>query len=151
MSFIEQSKIKKEVYFHLAASAILLLLGVSLGAFAAHALRRFTPLELIESFKTGVHYQIVHSLGIALLTTLTILFDNNEKDSLALVWIRRARKFMYLGIGIFSLNLYLYVLSMNKIFVYPVPLGGFSFILAWGMLAWPCILLYWKTHQSNLN
>jgi len=151
MSFFEQSKIKKEVCFHIALSAILLLLGVALGAFAAHALRRFTPAELIDSFKTGVHYQIIHSLGIALLTTLTILFDSNEKDSLAVVWIRRSRKFMYLGIGIFSLNLYLYVLSMNKIFVYPVPLGGLCFIIAWGMLAWPFIKLYWKTHQTNLN
>ncbi|WP_105102490.1 DUF423 domain-containing protein [Microbulbifer pacificus] len=44
--------------------------GVVLGAFGAHGLRNKVAENLLEAYKTGVHYQMIHALaliGIALL------------------------------------------------------------------------------------
>jgi uncharacterized membrane protein YgdD (TMEM256/DUF423 family) len=50
----------------LVAGALLMLLGVALGAFGAHGLEgRLTPRRL-ASFQTGVHYQQIHALGLLL-------------------------------------------------------------------------------------
>ena len=44
--------------------AILMFLGVGLGAFGAHALqRRLTP-DMLTIFETGVRYHFVHALGL---------------------------------------------------------------------------------------
>lgn len=45
----------------LASGAILGILGIILGAFAAHGLAKLIDVEAIKSFETGVRYQIYHA------------------------------------------------------------------------------------------
>ena len=46
----------------LITAAILGILGIVLGAFAAHSLEMFLDVKAIKSFETGVKYQMYHAL-----------------------------------------------------------------------------------------
>jgi uncharacterized membrane protein YgdD (TMEM256/DUF423 family) len=43
------------------------LLGVALGALGAHGLKSILSSEMLEVYKTGVLYQLIHSITILLL------------------------------------------------------------------------------------
>ena len=51
----------------LIAGAILMALGVLLGAFGAHALKNSLTPEMLAVYKTAVEYQFYHSLGLLLI------------------------------------------------------------------------------------
>ena len=53
------NKMQKKIFI---AATLLGLLGVVLGAFAAHGLRSVLTESALESFQTGVRYQIYHAL-----------------------------------------------------------------------------------------
>ena len=40
------------------------LLGLAIGAFGAHGLKKLISPELIETYKTGVLYQVIHAIVI---------------------------------------------------------------------------------------
>ncbi|NNF82873.1 MAG: DUF423 domain-containing protein, partial [Flavobacteriaceae bacterium] len=48
----------------LISAVILALLSVVLGAFAAHGLKPIIPSEAMDSFQTGVRYQMYHALAL---------------------------------------------------------------------------------------
>ena len=51
----------------IAAGALLMLLGVMLGAFGAHALQGAARARgNWRAYQTGVHYQLLHALGLLL-------------------------------------------------------------------------------------
>lgn len=45
-------------------------LGVALGAFGAHALKSKLAAEMLAIYQTGVHYHLVHALGLILVGIL---------------------------------------------------------------------------------
>src|SRR5215831_17356652 len=53
-----------------AAAAILLALGVMLGAFGAHALRARLDAYLMSVYERAVFYHFVHSLGLLIVSLL---------------------------------------------------------------------------------
>tara|TARA_B100000497_G_scaffold85793_1_gene95592 strand:+ start:172 stop:558 length:387 start_codon:yes stop_codon:yes gene_type:complete len=112
------------------SASLLGLLAVVLGAFAAHGLRDALNTTSLESFQTGVRYQMYHAFFlfvVGLLPQLTLA----QKSRLFWVTI--------IGVVLFSGSIYL--LSSNTLtpidfgFLGPItPIGGLFLISAWGVL-----------------
>lgn len=107
--------------------AIMMLLSVVIGAFGAHILKPIL-MESIGTFETGVHYQMIHGLGIILVSLTAGIIG----ESRSLLWSSR---FMLAGIILFSGSLYLLAITGIRWFGPITPLGGVSFIAGWFMFA----------------
>ncbi|MBL4702965.1 MAG: DUF423 domain-containing protein [Flavobacteriales bacterium] len=113
----------------LIGGSITLLLAICLGAFGAHGLEGKISADAINSYKTGVDYQIYHGLAILLLVIIGKQFD------LKLRW---AVRFIFIGVILFSGSIYLLALktlfgieSFAHILGPITPIGGLSFIIGW--------------------
>jgi uncharacterized membrane protein YgdD (TMEM256/DUF423 family) len=61
----------------LIAGALLAGLAVVLGAFGAHGLKRFVSPETVNTFQTGVQYQMYHAFALLVLAIVYQQFANN--------------------------------------------------------------------------
>jgi uncharacterized membrane protein YgdD (TMEM256/DUF423 family) len=110
------------------AGAILMAIGVMLGAFGAHVLQaRLTPKQL-ASFQTGTHYHVLHALGLLIVGVVARV----TTDSAPLRWSARL---MLAGIVLFSGSIYLMTAGAPRWLGMVAPLGGVSFMVAWALLA----------------
>ena len=107
-------------------------LGVALGAFGAHGLKKLVPPETVSSYQTGVQYQMYHAFALLIIGILS------EKLSRSLInW---SGAFFVLGIVLFSGSLYLLasLKAMNKVGVSGIgiitPIGGLCFLAGWAFL-----------------
>lgn len=102
-------------------------IGVALGAFGAHALKARLTSERLQTFETGVRYQMYHVAGL-----LGATFALGQwPGSMLPVW---AGWCFVLGTVLFSGSLYLLV-GMNKRWLGAItPFGGVAFILGWILL-----------------
>ena len=100
-------------------SAIMGALGVALGAFGAHGLKKLLSPELLETYKTGVFYHLLH-------VVVLLVISLNTKYNLRLPYY-----FILCGIIFFSFSLYIYTLFGIKFFAIITPFGGVSLILGW--------------------
>ncbi|HVG13183.1 MAG TPA: DUF423 domain-containing protein [Flavisolibacter sp.] len=116
----------------LLTGAILAGLGVVLGAFGAHGLKKLVGPETVSTFQTGVQYQMYHAFGLLLIAILFQQFHNT-----LLQW---AGVFFIGGIVLFSGSLYLLSLLKAKGTVgisgigILTPIGGLLFITGWILL-----------------
>lgn len=94
-------------------------LGVALGAFGAHVMKGQLSPEMLEIFKTGVFYQLIHSVVL-----LAIALSGNEN-------YLNSEKFFLTGIVLFSFSLYLYSVTSIKILAFITPFGGVFFLIGW--------------------
>ena len=114
----------------LILGAALGLLAVILGAFAAHGLKELITVEEIESFQTGVRYQMYHAL-LLLVAGSTKRISNRTKSMLFYT--------VLLGVILFSGSIYgLATGSWSGIDFKPIafltPVGGLLLILSWLLL-----------------
>ncbi|SJL82674.1 DUF423 domain-containing protein [Vibrio palustris] len=103
-------------------------LGVCIGAFAAHGLKKLISAQMVEVFQTGVHYQFIHSAALlvcGVLLALPINTVNSRK------YFCRAAICFIIGIFCFSGSLYALALTSVKWFGPITPLGGVFFIVGW--------------------
>ena len=107
----------------LASGALLGLLAVVLGAFAAHKLEGILEPKYYKAFETGARYQMYHALLLLVLSRLPV--DHSRLLKWA-IWTA------LLGIILFSGSLYL--LSKAPVGII-TPIGGVLFIISWGLLA----------------
>jgi uncharacterized membrane protein YgdD (TMEM256/DUF423 family) len=101
--------------------AVLALLAVAFGAFGAHALREVVTPERLQTFETGVRYQMYHALTLLIMSALPL------KNY-------RAAWFLFVGTLIFSGSLYILVLSGVGVFGAITPIGGVLQIVGWALL-----------------
>jgi uncharacterized membrane protein YgdD (TMEM256/DUF423 family) len=107
--------------------AINAFLSVALGAFGAHALEGKISQKYIDTWNTGVLYQMFHSIGILIVGVLA----GNIAASSMLNW---SGWLMLIGIVLFSGSLYVLSLSGIKVLGAITPLGGVAFLIAWVLL-----------------
>ena len=93
--------------------------AVALGAFGAHGLKDIVSREMLEIYKTGVFYQLIHAVAI-----LTIGLFSKEK-------LLISASFFLIGIILFSCSLFAYSLTQIKVLTFITPLGGISFLIGW--------------------
>jgi uncharacterized membrane protein YgdD (TMEM256/DUF423 family) len=104
-------------------------LAVVLGAFGAHSLKNLLSNEAVESFQTGVRYQMYHAL------LLLILGSRKELQSKLIFY------FLVIGTLLFSFSIYLLAIRSiigfeALVYLGPItPIGGSLLIIAWFILA----------------
>ena len=111
--------------------ALAAALGVALGAFGAHGLEGRVSPDRLETFRTGVEYQMYHALAL-----LVVGWAAAQGWGPILHW---AGYCFVAGIVIFSGTLYLLVLTDTGWLGAITPLGGVAFIVGWALLAWAAV------------
>lgn len=106
-------------------------LSVIFGAFGAHALKGVLIADKLQSFETGVRYQMYHAL---LLLLMAYIFSFRTKAEKYMAWS------FVIGVFLFSFSIYL--LALNQLmnvslsFLGPItPIGGLLMIIGWLLLA----------------
>jgi uncharacterized membrane protein YgdD (TMEM256/DUF423 family) len=107
--------------------AINAFLAVALGAFGAHGLEGKLEPKYLETWKTGVTYQMFHATGLLI---IAVLLGNLPASSL-LSW---SGWLMFIGIIFFSGSLYVLSVTQISILGAVTPLGGVAFLAAWILL-----------------
>ncbi|PLX99582.1 MAG: DUF423 domain-containing protein [Desulfuromonas sp.] len=102
--------------------------GVALGAFGAHGLKARVSPEMLATWNTGVHYHLIHALGLLLIGILCQMLPD-------VALIRVSGWFIIVGTLLFSGSLYLLVLSNVRALGMITPLGGIAFLVGWALLA----------------
>ncbi len=106
------------------------VLAVILGAFGAHGLKKVLDPEQINTFETGVKYQMYHALFLILLSTISMASEGTKRVVFYLIMA---------GIILFSFSIYL--LATNNLTSFDfrkigfiTPIGGTLLIAGWGYL-----------------
>ncbi len=107
-----------------------ILMGVSavaLGAFGAHGLEKLVEADALQTFETGVKYQMYHALFLLILGSTGLLSEQNKKFPFFMIVI---------GVVLFSFSIFL--LATNsltrfdfKTIGFITPIGGLLLILGW--------------------
>lgn len=103
--------------------------GVALGAFGAHRLADTLSPGMLEVFKTGILYHLIHSAAI-----FAIALTGKEK-------FFKAGYVMIMGIVLFSGSLYVYAQSEIKVFAIITPFGGILFLIGWALIIYEGVRL----------
>ena len=114
----------------LLAACTLGFLAIIFGAFGAHALKKSLTVEQLNSFETGVKYQMYHALFLLFIGATQII---KKKKKTILFYLTLT------GVLFFSGSIY--VLTTNGLtgiktkLIGPItPIGGILLILSWGYL-----------------
>lgn len=114
----------------LGTAAFLGMLSVILGAYGAHGLEKLVDSESVDTFNTGVEYQMYHALLLMMVGMTNFLSHKSKQIIFYLV---------VLGILFFSGSIY--GLSTNelsgfdfKTIAFITPIGGLLLIASWAML-----------------
>ena len=113
------------------------LLSVILGAFGAHLLKKKLNLQQLQSFETGVKYQMYHAI-VLLILGFQLPVTSTINNYIVYAFI--------IGTVLFSFSIYaLVLLSANNKklkFLGPItPLGGLFLALGWGLLVYKYMLI----------
>ncbi len=108
------------------------LMGIVLGAFAAHGLEKVLEADALKSFETGVRYQMYHALF------LLVLGIENQIGQTA-----KKQVFFFIISGVLLFSFSIYLLSTEAItgidfgiIALLTPLGGLFLILGWLLLGY---------------
>jgi uncharacterized membrane protein YgdD (TMEM256/DUF423 family) len=112
----------------IAAGALLMLLGVMLGAFGAHVLQSHLTPQRLASYQTGVQYQFLHALGLLVVGLLAHLTTPTRK-------LRVAAALMLAGVALFSGSIYAMAFGAPRWLGMITPVGGVSMMIAWALIA----------------
>lgn len=115
-----------------AVAALMGMTAIILGAFGAHALKKYLSVEQLGSFETGVKYQMYHALFLLFLSVTTLVSEKAKKVIFQLV---------VFGVILFSGSIYLLTTKALsgidfKFIGFITPIGGAWLIAAWGVLFW---------------
>lgn len=111
----------------LVTATILGILGITLGAFAAHGLKKLINEDALTSFQTGVRYQLYHAFLLLIIGSTNFLGSTAKKQVFYLI---------ILGLICFSGSIY--GLSTNVLSSFDfkqialiTPVGGLLLIIGW--------------------
>ena len=111
----------------LRLAAVLGFLAVAFGAFGAHGLESRLDAQHLQTFETGVRYQMYHAL--ALLGTAFLATDEKRSKAVGIA----AWSFV-VGCLFFSGSLYALALGGPKWLGMVAPIGGLAFMIGWAAL-----------------
>jgi uncharacterized membrane protein YgdD (TMEM256/DUF423 family) len=109
------------------AAAFFGFIAIAFGAFGAHALKKMVGILEVNTFETGVRYQMYHALFLLFVGTTNSISNT-------------AKKFIYFStlFGILLFSGSLYFLALNSLlpfnfkpFGFVTPIGGLLFLTAW--------------------
>lgn len=112
-----------EIKLFIILGALLGALGVSIGAIGAHLLKEKLSPEYLTIMEIGVRYQMYHAIAIIALA-LSLNFFSHD-------WLPFSLWTMFAGTLLFSGSLYLYSLTLIKLFAFITPIGGILLVASW--------------------
>ena len=120
----------------ISTAAFLGMTAIILGAFGAHALKKVLNLDQLNTFETGVKYQMYHALFL-LFVGMTQIITLKEKTVLFYL--------VLVGVIFFSGSIYILTTSTitgikSKIVGPITPIGGLFLILSWGYLFYAILM-----------
>jgi len=114
----------------LVIASLLGLLSIAFGAFGAHGLKALISSEALQTFETGVRYQMYHALMLLFIGS-TVLIKQKTKNIL----------FYLVIIGVLLFSGSIYGLATNnltsfdfKTIGFITPIGGLLLIMSWLLL-----------------
>jgi uncharacterized membrane protein YgdD (TMEM256/DUF423 family) len=113
-------------------ACLYLLSGVQLGALGSHALSDILTPQKLASWELAVQYQLIHAIGIILISLLATQIQSQKLLSLC-NWL------LAIGVVLFSGSIYAMALGAPSWLGMVAPLGGSAFMLAWllaGIAVW---------------
>ncbi|MBK5212598.1 MAG: DUF423 domain-containing protein [Flavobacteriaceae bacterium] len=120
-----------------ATASFLAAITIAIGAFGAHGLKQIVDASALNTFETGVRYQMYHCLAILVLGLAPSIPIKIKKT---VFWL------FIIGILFFSGSIYL--LSLNEILPFNsakigfiTPIGGLLFIIGWFWFAYKMLSL----------
>ena len=116
----------------LVTACIFGALAVVLGAFGAHGLKQLVDEAAVDTFETGVRYQMYHALLLFVLGLLPNMTDGAK---------RLVYRLILIGIILFSFSIYLLAINTLSTFdfkkiAFLTPIGGVFLISGWGVLGY---------------
>lgn len=118
-------------------ASLIMAATIALGAFGAHGLKDILDTTSLNTFETGVRYQMYHALALLVLGFATVIPLKVKK---IVFWL-----FIF-GILLFSGSIYL--LSVKSLLSFDpsgigfvTPVGGLLFIIGWFCLAYGMLTL----------
>ncbi|MBA6151604.1 DUF423 domain-containing protein [Gelidibacter maritimus] len=125
----------------LISAAVLGIIAIALGAFAAHGLKELLTFESQQTFETGVRYQMYHAIMLLFVGTTTFLKEKSKKIIYYMVLI---------GVLFFSGSIYglatMDLTGINfKSIGFITPIGGMLLILSWTLM----LLNFLKLKRDN--
>jgi len=106
----------------IAVAGLIGFSGVALGAFGSHRLGDQLSAGMMNVYKTGVLYHLIHAIVILVIA----LYGNRKFYKAALMFV--------IGILLFSFSLYIYTQSGNTTFAMITPIGGVFLLLGWALI-----------------
>jgi uncharacterized membrane protein YgdD (TMEM256/DUF423 family) len=116
-----------------AVGAVHMALAVGLGAFGAHGLKNRLDSYSMSVYEKAVFYQLVHALGILLVSLLARTNTISAAGQARVEWL------LLIGIIVFSGSLYGLALSGARMLGAITPIGGIAFIAGWLLLAYEAV------------
>lgn len=119
----------------LLTGTIMGMVAIVLGAFGAHGLEKLVDKDAVDTFETGVRYQMYHALFLLFLALYNGIAEKTKK----MVFVS-----VLLGVTLFSCSIYLLALNKVTTFDFKVigfltPIGGVFMILGWMLLGYRII------------
>lgn len=114
----------------LISASFLGFTAIILGAFAAHGLKELIPLESIQSFETGVRYQMYHALFLLFVGNTSVVSAKKKRAIFYLVIVG----WLFFSGSIYGLTTNLLTNFDFKVIGFVTPIGGLCFIFAWVLL-----------------
>jgi len=112
----------------MAVAALLVALGIVIGASATHALQSLLSATQLHALETAVQYQLLNALGLFMVGLLA----QSRVDA----WLPRIAGLLLAGILCFSGGIYLMLSGAPSLLGLVTPVGGLLLIMAWLALAW---------------
>lgn len=105
--------------YWLTIGAVFGFLAVAIGAFGAHQLKDSLTPQMMDNYRTGVMYHLIH----AVIITAIGLYASPKYFKAAL--------FLSIGIVLFSFSLYIYSITGITSIAIITPFGGVCFLIGW--------------------
>jgi len=114
----------------LISAAFLGVTGIVLGAFAAHGLKELIAPESVQTFETGVRYQMYHALFLLFIGSTAYVSTKAKKQIFYLVMIG----LLFFSGSIYGLATNLLTNFDFKSIAFITPIGGLCLITSWILL-----------------
>ncbi|MGY6648239.1 DUF423 domain-containing protein [Wenyingzhuangia sp. IMCC45574] len=114
-------------------------ISVGLGAFGAHGLKKVLSETALNSFETGVRYQLIHTLLLLVVVAIPFIKESQKV---------KVSNLIVAGILCFSGSIYLLSLGVvpAKFLWFVTPFGGLLLLAAWVLLG-----IYALKQKSDSN
>lgn len=113
-------------------ASCIMAMGVGLGAFGAHGLKKYATPYALEIWQTATLYLFLHGGGIFVVAALCAINVLQKRHAI----------FFMLGIVLFCGSLYALALNAPKPLGIITPIGGVCFIIGWLWVAVGSLPMY---------